>query len=117
MLFLWQNGVKTDLGALSNGGIASLTLAELYQRLRPGDRPGGPGYPYSRAFLWANGVMKDLGTLGALFPSFFGINNSGQVVRLFSPGWRCAQACCPLAERDDTDLGTLGGQDSFPLGH
>jgi probable HAF family extracellular repeat protein len=77
--FLWQDGVRRDLGTL--GGSASIGMA-LNDK---GTVVGGSyvaGDEAERAFVFKDGVMRDLGTLGGRNSHAVDINDHGVVV-----GW------------------------------
>jgi probable HAF family extracellular repeat protein len=79
--FLWENGVRQDLGALP--GHASGTALDVNQGGQIVGWSGTVDGVVSRAFLWENGVMQDLGALsGDVNSQALSINTSGQVV-----GW------------------------------
>ena len=66
--YQWQNGVKTDLGALP-GGASSAAFWINSNGLITGNSENGeldpviPGLPELRAVIWKNGKIQDLGTL------------------------------------------------------
>jgi len=87
--FQWQDGLRTDLGALP-GGLSSATSWISANGLIAGASQNGetdpldPGYPEDRAVLWRNGNIMDLGTLpeGGYESGAEAVNSRGQVV-----GW------------------------------
>ncbi|MGB8440046.1 MAG: hypothetical protein WCE26_11695 [Candidatus Acidiferrales bacterium] len=97
--FQWQNGVRTDLGALS-GGLSSATSWVSANGLIAGASQNGetdpldPGFPEDRAVLWRNGKIIDLGTLseGGYESGAESVNSRGQVV-----GWAVNTIYDPLS--------------------
>ena len=140
--FLWQNGIKTDLGVLP-GGASSAAFWINSSGLIAGDSQNGeldpviPGVPELRAVIWKNGNIHDLGTLGGSSSFSQSVNDRGQVTGLalntipdpFSFYYQFLYCIpfqiCPAGatetrafiwdEKDGMqDIGTLGGQDAFP---
>lgn len=80
--FIWQNGVRRDLGSLGGGGTLPFALNDAGQVVGHSWTNDGDAH----AFLWQNGTMRDLGTLGApsvpgqIISSATGINATGQIV-------------------------------------
>jgi probable HAF family extracellular repeat protein len=87
--FVWQKGVRTDLGALGaspdnnisnatwiseTGLIAGFSENGAFDPLLP------PPAPEIRAVLWKDGQIIDLGTLGGNLSFANAVNNRGQVV-------------------------------------
>jgi len=97
--FQWQNGVRSDLGALP-GGLSSATSWVSANGLIAGTSQNGetdpldPGFPEVRAVLWRNGKITDLGTLreGGSESGAQAINSWGQVV-----GWAINTIPDPLS--------------------
>ena len=87
--FQWQDGVRTDLGALP-GGLNSATAWISANGLIAGTSQNGetdpldPGFPEDQAVLWKNGNIINLGTLpeGGFESGAQAVNSRGQVV-----GW------------------------------
>jgi probable HAF family extracellular repeat protein len=87
--FQWENGVKTDLGALPSG-LNSATSWVSANGLIAGTSQNGendpldPGFPEDQAVLWRNGKIINLGTLpeGNYESGAQAVNSRGQVV-----GW------------------------------
>lgn len=85
--FQWQNGVRTDLGALADGVSSDATWIS-GSGLIAGDSQNGetdplvPGLPEIHAVLWQNGKIIDLGTLpeGGYESVVSAVNSGGQVV-------------------------------------
>jgi probable HAF family extracellular repeat protein len=140
--YAWQNGHKTDLGALP-GGASSAAFWINSNGLIAGNSQIGetdpliPGLPELRAVIWKDGRIKDLGTLGGSSSFSQAVNNRGQVTGLALNGipdpfsfyyqfLYCLpfSICPPNATQtrgfvwDDEggmqDIGTLGGPDAFP---
>lgn len=87
--FQWQNGVTTDLGALSGGGSSASSWVSANGLIAGASQNGEtdpllPGYPEDHAVLWKNGNIVDLGTLpeGGYESGAEAVNSRGQVV-----GW------------------------------
>ncbi len=77
--FLWQNGVRVDIGSLagtSTAWCAAFDINDLGQIVGESRRADGQLH----GFMWQNGAMTDLGTLYGTTSRAFGINNLGQVV-------------------------------------
>ena len=120
--FLWQNGIRQDLGTL--GGTDTLPQAinqrgQIVGRSYTNSiRNPDTGTPTFHPFLWENGRMVDLGTLGGTQGRANFINNGGQVVG--NANLAADQSSHPfLWDRGSlTDLGTLGGNnaDAFWIG-
>lgn len=135
--FLWQNGIKTDLGALP-GGDSSATLWINSKGWTVGYSQNGnfdpviPGFPEIRAVLWKEGRILNMGTLGGTESYAGAVNNHGQVVGtslndipdsfsffdlLFFPPPGFSNGSQTRAfiwdeEHGMQDLGTLGGPDA-----
>lgn len=116
--FLWQDGVMTDLGTL--GGTESYAYDINRYGLVPGGSYIGTGGRY-HAFVWGNGFMRDLNSMIPPTPPIeitnaAAITDDGRIVGTASfatPGHVHAFLFL-LAQHSITDLGTLGGEDSFP---
>jgi probable HAF family extracellular repeat protein len=140
--FQWQNGVKTDLGALPEGA-SSAAFWINSNGLIAGNSQNGqfdpviPGLPELRAVTWKNGKIRDLGTLGGSSSFAQAVNDRGQVTGLALNGIPDSFSffyqylyCLPFqicpANATETrgfvwdekngmqDIGTLGGPDAFP---
>ncbi len=84
--FRWQNGVRNDLGALTDG-VSSTSAWVSNSGLVAGTSENGeidpliPGFPELHAVLWKNDKILDLGTLdGANESIASALNSRGQVV-------------------------------------
>jgi probable HAF family extracellular repeat protein len=133
--FKWENGVKTDLGALP-GVNESAVLAINELGLTVGVSENGSidpttGYPTYNAVVWNRETPVDLGTFGGTDSMTYAVNDWGQVA-----GWSsnaipdsyaaglgpCATLdCWPVTTQirallwqngRKQDLGTLGGNDA-----
>jgi probable HAF family extracellular repeat protein len=83
--FLWQNGVKQDLGTLGTGTDAFATLVNEHGQvagvsLTTTIIDPHTGFPNVDPFFWENGKIQDIGTFGGGIGGPFQINNRGQVV-------------------------------------
>jgi len=131
---LWKDGMAINLGTLDGGyesqamavnnsgqvvGIASNLISYADSFLRKKTQ--------ARAFLWENGVLQDLGTLpGGTDAMALFINEPGQIVgqsysanSTVPPAVGCNDSPLTLyafiwQEGQMTDLGTLGGNCTFP---
>jgi probable HAF family extracellular repeat protein len=123
----WQNGVVSDLGALSgtNNSYANWVNAS---GVAVGNSENGSidpllGFPEVRAVVWSNGQITDLGTLGGNESSAAAINGHGWVVGTTTNS--VSDTACGLGtqcraflwdEKNGTrDIGTLGGPDAFAV--
>jgi probable HAF family extracellular repeat protein len=79
--FLWENGVRTNLGALASGASSFAEAINDHGVIvgRSDIDTTGNG---TRAFRWQNGVMQALPSLGGLKASAMAINNDGTIA-----GW------------------------------
>ncbi len=130
--FQWHGGVRTDLGALTDG-VSSQANWISASGLIAGVSENGeidpliPGLPEFRAVLWRNGHITDLGTLpeGGYESFANAVNGTGQVIggalntvpdpnSLVGPGFLPTQTRAFLWEHGVMqDLGTLGGTDAM----
>ena len=128
--FQWQNGVLTDLGALSDevnpsGANAINARGWITGFSQTGELDPVTGFPVSHAVLWEDDQIMDLGTLSTGVQSAGNyINNGGTVVGIstintsFDPFACTGPFCSPThvfiwKNGVMQDLGTLGGPDSF----
>jgi probable HAF family extracellular repeat protein len=122
--FLWHKGVMTDLGTLGSGDFGP-NESSAHGINAAGQIVGSSTIATgeTHAFLWDKGVMVDLGTLGGYHSHAYGINAAGQVVgesrvsRVGAPGEFLGDVHAFLWEKGVwTDLGTLGGRNSYARG-
>lgn len=133
--FIWQNGVKTDLGTLGGSYSRALGMNDVGQvvgqsassthivrafLVTPEDTDGN-GVP-DRWFRdnnsdGKNDLMRDLGTLGGNYTEAVAhdVNNLGEVVGTTSIVWPLTHASRAFRWQNGvmTNLGTFGGQDSY----
>jgi probable HAF family extracellular repeat protein len=117
--FLWDNGTMTDLGTLGGEFSRANGINDAGQVVGGAETADGTNHP----FLWENGTMTDLGTV----PGY----NAARVIRNTENGLMCGFTLDPIGPtvpaggerhaffyRDGifTDLGTLGGPNSFAAG-
>jgi probable HAF family extracellular repeat protein len=116
--FIWQDGIKKDLGTL--GGTDSCALFLNEQGLAVGNSFTNStinlttGLPTIHPFLWTGEKMVDLGTLGGTIATANGINDRGQVAGASNlTGDQVVHAF--LWDKGKlVDLGNLGGNRFFP---
>ncbi|MGH9774993.1 MAG: hypothetical protein ACRD50_08615 [Candidatus Acidiferrales bacterium] len=128
--FQWENGVRTDLGALP-GENSSFALWISNSGISVGYSENGDidpllfgGIRLAHAVMWKGGHITDLGTLGGGYESVaFSVNSHGQVAGVTSN--LVPDPFGPLGTQNRTflwengvmtDLGTLGGPDAGLLG-
>jgi probable HAF family extracellular repeat protein len=126
--FLWEKGVKRDLGDLGGPDAFAIFVNERSQIAgvsytsstpSPIETQCGKDIPPQNPFLWEKGRMINLGTLGGIcgFPS--SLNNQGQVVGQSDlAGDFSAHPFLwdPKRHPHLRDLGTLGGTFGFATG-
>jgi probable HAF family extracellular repeat protein len=82
--FLWQQGVRQDLGTLGGPDALPEAMNERGQIVGTSYTNSAPnpgtGIPTIDPFLWENGAMVDLGTLGGTVGVANFVNGRGQVV-------------------------------------
>jgi probable HAF family extracellular repeat protein len=131
--FQWQDGVRTDLGALDSQ-LGSQAVWISSNGLIAGTSENGQvdpllsGFPEFRAVLWRNGGILDLGTLpeGGFESSANAVNSKGQVIgwatntapdpnSMAAPGFLPTQTRAFVWQNGTMkDLGTLGtGSDAI----
>jgi probable HAF family extracellular repeat protein len=113
-VFLWENGVMTNLGSF--GGTCTL-LGDLNNRGQIVGFSYLPGDQNDHAFLWENGTMKDLGnTFGGPDSVALAINEAGHAV-----GWgqaagnKFVQHASLWKNGVQTDLGPSGTDCAFAV--
>ena len=127
--FIWKDGNLFDLGTLGGPDAFVSGSGCVNQGLVVGGSltsfvpDPSTGLPPMRPFAWGNGKMIDLGTLGGSFGSAQCGNHRGQVIGTSSVAehpFACftgEPGCRPfLWDRGVLrDLGTLGGDNGFPV--
>jgi probable HAF family extracellular repeat protein len=117
--FIWENGVKHDIGTLGgldafpDTGCSGQTpnvvagVSSISDAINP-----STGLPTVDNFIWKNGNMIDLGNLGGTLPGFnVCVNHRGQIIgEATLPGDLLLHAF--LWDGSMHDLGTLGGDNS-----
>ena len=102
---LWNGNTITDFGA--NSGLSAINAS--------GQVAGGNGSGH--AFISSQGVSTDLGSLsGGGWTAAYGINDSGMVAGYGDIGGSTFRAFVGSAKTGLTQLGTLGGWDSWATG-
>jgi probable HAF family extracellular repeat protein len=131
--FRWQDGVLSDLGALAGGGFSGANAINARGWIvgfsQTSDFDPVAGGPAGHAVLWNGDGMIDLGTLGTGVESEAAyVKNGGQVVGIATVDTSVdpfPSGLGPFGSPSHvftwkngvmTDLGTLGGLDSFPAG-
>ena len=106
--FLWDGGMLTQLGTLGGSYSSAVAINAL------GHITGYAGTAFNdvRAVTYSNGAATDLNILGGTASSFgMGINGAGQIAgQYFSGGY---QRSFGRSGGIDTDLGTLGGNNTY----
>lgn len=125
----WENGVTTDLGALTDG-VSSAPAWISDSGLIAGVSENGeidpliPSFPELHAVLWKRGEIMDLGTLEGAHESLAtAVNSRGQVVGAALNTTPDSNSMLGLYETRPflwkhgvmQDLGTLGGTDAMAL--
>ena len=121
--FRWQDGVRTDLGAIAN---SSATTAINEHGWLAGISQNGlidplTGVPETVAIIWKDGEMINLGTLGGGYESnATSLNDRGEAAGFFfnlvsDPLFGTQFRTFYWKDGVMTDVGTLGGPDSTPF--
>jgi len=127
--FKWQNGVRTDLGALPGGFNSSSAIWISESGLIVGGSQNGVfdsqrGYLGSAAVLWSNGQIVDMGNLGGIASMAVCVNSRGQAVGFADNGipdplpmWDTGTQTRAFLWQNGViqDLGTLGGLQAMAL--
>jgi len=119
--FLWQDGVKVDLGTLGGPDANAYAINERgqitgysYTNYAPNSTTG---VPTADPFFWDKGKMMDIGTLGGTYGNPLGINSSGQVVGVSDmAGDQTSHPFFWDREKGIKDLGTFGGSNGTAFG-
>ncbi len=124
--FLWHDGVKTDLGALTAGSSSSISdinaRGDAIGISGNGTMDSLAGYPAAVATLWTNGKLVNLGTLGGKESVGAYLNDRAQVVGFAANavpdpyslvGWGTETRAFLWQSGVMQDLGTLGGPDAM----
>ena len=127
--FRWQDGVRTDLGALPgvNSSAASAINARgwIVGLSQNGETDPLTGLPEIRAVLWTDSRIIDLGTLGGNESLATYVNNRGHVVGIADNATPDEFSFLGTGYQNRTfvwekgvmrDIGTLGGPDALPGG-
>jgi probable HAF family extracellular repeat protein len=116
--WIWRSGTATRLGSLGGGQSWAEDINDLGQVVGYSENARGR----QRAFRWVNGTMTSIGTLGGSVSRAFAINNKGHIVGHSQlTGDARDPNGTPLIHAFlkkngvMTDLGTLGGRNSFAL--
>jgi probable HAF family extracellular repeat protein len=124
--FRWEDGIRTDLGALlgvnSSQGTAVNELGWIAGVSQNGEIDPILGGGAGHAVLWRGGKITDLGTLGGFESFAVSLNDAREVVALstidgpIDPYSFLGQSIHAFFWRDGVmrDVGTLGGPDTFP---
>ena len=135
--FKWQNGVVTDLGALSPGvdncsdALSVNASGKIVGTSENGLIDPALGVKEIRAVFWDDGEIKDLGTFGGNYSVAAQINNRGQIVGfalnavpdpfsmfavvLGGPSGGTQTRAFLWQDGAMQDLGTLGGNDAWGI--
>ena len=113
--FLWDRGVMTDLGSLSEGhNVSASAINDEGQVVGVSEFTSGPdpllGFPPVHAFVWDKGVMTDLEAFpDAKLSIALGNNNAGQIVGLSTIPGDVDLHAAVWSKGTLTDLGTFPG--------
>jgi probable HAF family extracellular repeat protein len=127
--FLWRNGVMSDLGTLpgNNNSVAGSINSRGWATGQSQSSAIDPvlGFPEFRAVLWKHGQIIDLGTLGSGTESLgIWVNDAGQVIGFSTVNtepdpvgfFGFPTHTFIWQNGHKLDIGTLGGDDTFPGG-
>ena len=117
--FLWQNGVKRELGTLGGPDALPEAINERGQIVGTSYTSSIPnpdsGIPTIDPFLWQNGAMVDIGSFGGTFGVANFINSGGKVVGTSNLAGDQTQHPFLWDRGSLKDLGTLGGDNGQAL--
>jgi len=123
--FLWEHGVKRDLGTLGGPDALPEAMNDLsqivgtsYTNAMPNPINGfdcPPNVPTTDPFFWQKGEMVDIGTLGGTCGVANFINSGGQVVGTSNLAGNQTHHALVWDRGALKDLGTLGGNNSEAL--
>ncbi len=124
--FVWQNGVLKDLGTLKGGSSSFAYFVTDAGLIVGGSETGAidrlAGTPEYHATVWSNGKIADLGTLGGTSSFATQANDYGYVIGAAQNAISDRFSILGLGTQTRaflwyggtmSDLGTLGGPDSF----
>ena len=109
---LWSQGTVQTLGGLGGPNSYANAINNRSQAAGMATDASGQG----RAVLYSNGGVQDVSLPGANWSSAYGINNTGTIAGYAMSSRGLSQAYTWSAAGGFTNLGTLGGANSYAFG-